>query len=33
MNVQDNDGWTALTYAEKQGHVDIVRLLKSAGAK
>jgi ankyrin repeat protein len=33
VNAKDNDGFTALKAARKAGHLDIVQLLKKAGAK
>ncbi len=33
VNVQDEDGWTALTIAQAGGYMDIIEILKSAGAK
>jgi ankyrin repeat protein len=33
LNIQNTGGGTALYAASQQGHTDIVRLLKNAGAK
>jgi len=34
VNAKDNDyGWTALMYASREGHKEIVEILKKAGAK
>jgi ankyrin repeat protein len=33
VNAKDKYGWTALMYAAYQGHEEIVKLLKSYGAK
>ena len=33
VNAQDNKGYTALKWASREGHTDIVKLLKEAGAK
>jgi len=33
VNAQDNEGYTALMFASKNGHKEIVKLLKEAGAK
>jgi ankyrin repeat protein len=33
INARDDDGWTPLMLASSQGYSDIVRMLKSAGAK
>ena len=32
MDVQDNDGWTALYRAALNGHLDVVKLLLSRGS-
>jgi ankyrin repeat protein len=33
LELEDLLGWTALTYAEHEGHTEVVKLLKEAGAK
>ena len=33
VNAQNNKGYTALMWVKKQGHKEIVRILKEAGAK
>jgi ankyrin repeat protein len=33
MDLKDNDGLTALRWAEKGGHKEIIQLLREAGAK
>ena len=33
LNIKDNRGRTALTYANQRGHKNIVKILKDAGAK
>ena len=33
VNAKNNDGDTALTWAKKRGHEEIVHMLKEAGAK
>ena len=33
MNIQDNDGWTALHWASQNGETEIVKCLVDAGAE
>ncbi len=33
VNAKNNDGTTALMFAEEEGHTEIVELLKKAGAR
>ena len=33
VNAKSNGGWTALMHAAEEGNTEIVKLLKSAGAK
>jgi ankyrin repeat protein len=33
VNVRDNDGKTALLHALSSGHIEVVKMLKKAGAK
>ena len=32
VNEKSNDGWMALMLTEKEGHTEVVELLKQAGA-